>query len=623
MSHHAFVREFVFYIWKKNVLTVVQSSTDEHDNASGAKPLIGGSMNIGLRKLVMSAPAAALLFHASIAGAAPSDQPAPLPGTRPSAATVHAWEARKFGMFIHFGLFSIAGGVWNGQQIDNGYSEQIMANAPIPKSEYEKLAQRFNPQNFDPDAIVALAKAAGMKFIVVTAKHHDGFNLFQTKATPYNAVDGTPYHRDVIKMLADACRRGGLAFGVYYSTIDWHHPGGNTYVEGNSNPITPEQEAFNVSQLRELTTNYGPLSEIWFDMGKPTPAQSAHFASTVHAAQPQTMVSGRVWNHQGDFTVMSDNGLPKVEVEEPWQAPASIYGETWGYRSWQKRGDLDGKVREQIERLVHVVSAGGNYILNIGPEGDGSVVPFEADVLHGIGRWMRVNGEAIYGSGRQPFEKLDFGFATLKSGMLYLFVRDMPADGRFRLPGVVGSPFGGASILGQAGSSVPVQYDAGGAWIAASSLSGLDPAVMPVIAVKLTHPLIVRPQAIAPDAGGGIKLMEGSSAQFQNYNGYGYEDGAKTYKLRWNVALAPGRYRATVYLNAPMAQAGVIDLVIDGHPHPLPMAVGATERSIDVARDAAAEPYAMQVEVTPTAPFTKADALPAEVRQVDLIPIKG
>jgi alpha-L-fucosidase len=553
----------------------------------------------------------------------PSAQPAPLPGVRPSQATIQAWKARKFGMFIHFGLYSVAGGRWNGQKIDNGYSEQIMANAPIPKAEYEKLADRFDPEKFDPDAIVALAKAAGMKFIVITAKHHDGFNLFRTKATTYNAVDGTPYHKDVVKLLADACRRGGLAFGVYYSTIDWHHPGGNTYIEGNSNPITPQQEAFNVGQLKELTTQYGPLSEIWFDMGKPTPAQSEHFASTVHAAQPQTMVSGRVWNHQGDFTVMGDNGLPESEVEEPWQSPASIYGQTWGYRSWQKRDDLDGKVREHIERLVHVVSAGGNYILNIGPEGDGSIVPFEADVLNGIGRWMRTNGEAVYDSQRQPFEKLDFGFATVKPGKLYLFVRNLPADGRLRLPGVVGMPFGTASVLGQPGPSVAVHADAEGAWIDASALPALKSGFMPVVAVEVTRPLTVRPQAITADADGGIKLMEGSSAQFQNYNGFGYEDGARTYKLRWNVALAPGRYRATIHLNAPLARPGALDLVIDGHEHPVALAAGATDATLDVTRDQAARPYAMQVEVTPKEPFTKADPLPAEVRQIDLAPIAG
>ena len=213
-------------------------------------------------------------------------------------------------MFIHFGLYSELGGVWQGRNIDNGYSEQIMANAPIARDDYAALAKQFDPKRFDADAIVALARSAGMKFIVVTAKHHDGFAMFGTRQSDYNIVQATPFHRDVVKELADACARGGLKFGVYYSTIDWHAPTGSPYVEGNSNPISDAHAKFNAAQLRELLTGYGPLSEIWFDMGKPTPEQSKLFAQTVHGLQPQTMVSGRVFNYEGDFTVMGDNEVP-------------------------------------------------------------------------------------------------------------------------------------------------------------------------------------------------------------------------------------------------------------------------------------------------------------------------
>jgi alpha-L-fucosidase len=273
-----------------------------------------------------------------------------------------------------------------------------MPNAPIPLDEYASTAKSFNPTKWDPDAVVALAKAAGMRYIVITSKHHDGFNMFHTAQSKYNVVDATPYHRDVVKELADACKRGGIGFGVYYSSIDWHQPGMDHYIEGNSNPLSEEHAQFNAAQLRELLSNYGSISEIWFDMGKPTPEQSDLFATTVHKLQPQTMVSGRVWNYQGDFTVMGDNEVPAYGIDEPWQTPASIFHETWGYRSWQKREDLQGKIEENITRLVQVVSRGGNYILNIGPEGDGSVVPYEADVLHGIGAWLKPNGEAIYGT---------------------------------------------------------------------------------------------------------------------------------------------------------------------------------------------------------------------------------
>ena len=277
-----------------------------------------------------------------------------------------------------------------------------------------------------------------MKFIVITSKHHDGFNMFHTKLTDYNIVDATPYGKDVVKELAEACARHGIKFGVYYSSIDWHFPGATFYEtdnDRNDNVIPKAHEDFSVGQLKELTTNYGPLSEIWFDMGKPTPAQSKRFADTVHANQLNCMVSGRVFNYQGDFTVMGDNQIPDFVMDEPWQSPASIYPDTWGYRSWAKRDDLDGKINEHILRLVEVISRGGNYILNIGPKGDGSVVPFEASLLEGVGKWIKVNGEAIYGTQPQPFRRLSFGYATAKENRLYLFVRDWPQDGRLALPG--------------------------------------------------------------------------------------------------------------------------------------------------------------------------------------------
>jgi alpha-L-fucosidase len=365
----------------------------------------------------------------STSSSLPPDEPQPLPGSRPSNATIRQWQDRKFGMFIHFGLYSAYGGMVNGKKIDNGYSEQIMANAPIPRDEYAASAAKFNPTNFDPEAIVALAKSAGMKFIVITAKHHDGFNMFHTAQTSYNIVDATPYRKDVIKLMEEACARAGMKFGVYYSSIDWHYPGASSYIEGNSNPIPPAHEAFNIAQLKELASNYGSLSEIWFDMGKPTPEQSEKFTRAVHDLQPQTMVSGRVFNYQGDFTVMGDNEVPEFVIDEPWQTPASIFSDTWGYRSWQERTDTTGKIEENILRQVQVVSRGGNFILNIGPEGDGSIVPYERDVLHGIGSWMAIRGEAIYGTSPQPFRHLDFGYATIKADNLYLFLRDVPGVG--------------------------------------------------------------------------------------------------------------------------------------------------------------------------------------------------
>lgn len=578
-----------------------------------------------MQNTVRAAVAASLLAlcgHALAATTTAQDVPRSLGTHRPSAATIAQWQDRRFGMFIHFGLYSALGGEWQGKRIDNGYSEQILANGNIDGAAYAATAASFNPVDFDADAIARLAKAAGMKFIVITSKHHDGFNMFHTRVTPYNIVDATPFKRDVVKELAEACKKEGLAFGVYYSTIDWHHPGGNTYIEGNSNPITAGQEAFNVAQLKELLGNYGPIAEIWFDMGKPTAAQSRHFEETVHALQPQTMVSGRVWNHQGDFTVMGDNAEPKVRVEEPWQSPASMFPETWGYRSWQERGDVEAKVRENISRLVRVVSAGGNYILNIGPKGDGSVVPFEADVLRGIGAWMKTHGEAVYGTRASPFGKLDFGNATMGKDAVYLFIDHVPADGVLHLPGVVGSPFGDIRVLGGAPAvAVQAMREGNGLNIqAAALLSG--PAAKgfePVIALALKEPLRVTPQDIRTPVQGVVTLPESDAEHFLNYNGYGYEDPATVYKLQWHAALGKGLYEATVRYVASRSPTPMA-LVVDGHAQALVLPAGQGERSVTarVLRDAIRQPDAMQLALTPPEPFVKGTPLGVQIVQVSL-----
>jgi alpha-L-fucosidase len=527
-------------------------------------------------------------------------------------------------MFIHFGLFSTLGGKWQGQQIDNGYSEQIMANAPIPLDQYSALASQFNPTHFDPDAIVALAKAAGMKFIVITSKHHDGFNMFHTAQTSYNIVDATPYKRDVVQQLADACARGEMKFGVYYSSIDWHQPGASTYIPGNSNPIAPAHAAFNVAQLTELLSNYGPISEIWFDMGKPAAEQSKQFAETVHRLQPHTMVSGRVFNYEGDFTVMGDNEVPEFQIDEPWQTPASIFPETWGYRSWQKREDLPGKIRENILRLVEVVSRGGNYILNIGPEGDGSVVPYEADVLRGIGDWLKDRAEAIYATTAQPFRKLDFGYATVGQGKLYLFVKDVSGDGVLRLPGLRAGRLNGAYLLGNPSHEsfdVTSSKDGASVRIGKGSLAGAG--YLPVVVLPFSGRLEVVQAATAPDAAGNFLLTPSAADQFFNYNGAGYEAPKTLYKLRWFVDAPPGRYRAEIDVKPTPARAG-LDLVVEGLRIPLivPSSDAATvtiKQNVRVIAAGSEDASPVSIELTPPEPFLKGTPLPCSVLAVRLV----
>ena len=345
------------------------------------------------------------------------------------------WHQNKYSMFIHFGLYSVYGGVYNGKPVTFGYSEQIQSFAGIFSDWYADTALQFDPVKFNADEIVSLAKEAGMRSIVITTKHHDGFCMFKTATTEYNSVDATPSKRDYVKELSEACRRGGINFAMYYSLIDWNFPHAYPISSHNCDFITPQHHEFSKAQITELLTNYGPISELWFDMGSNQPEQSKELYELVHKLQPDCMVSGRLGNGWYDFAVMADNKYPEGALQAPWQSAASMFDETWSYRSWQKRGDKHEKAMEKLRSLINVVSHGGNFLLNIGPRGDGSVVEFESDVLKEIGAWLKENGEAIYGTEASPFrEDFVWGTSTRKGNKLFLILSgEYPTNGTIEL----------------------------------------------------------------------------------------------------------------------------------------------------------------------------------------------
>lgn len=349
------------------------------------------------------------------------------------------WQADKFSMFIHFGLYSELGGVWNGQPVTRGYSEQIQSHAGIHSDVYARVADRFNPAGWNADSVAQLAKRSGMRSVVLTSKHHDGFCLFRTQTTDFNIVNATPFGRDVVGELAAACRRHGLNFGLYFSLIDWHFPQAYPISSHNADLITPEHHAFNKAQLTELLSNYGPISELWFDMGSLTLEQSTELRQLVHRLQPECLISGRLGNDQGDFCVMGDNQYPDYALAAPWQVPASMYDETWGYRSWQEQVPVGQKAAEKIRSLVHTVARGGNFLLNIGPKGDGTIPEHERQVLEQIGAWLAVNGEAIYDTDPAlMLGSLPYGEFTRKGNKRYLHLLETPPGGKIRLPGMAG-----------------------------------------------------------------------------------------------------------------------------------------------------------------------------------------
>jgi len=346
---------------------------------------------------------------------------------------VNAWSADRFSMFIHFGVYSSLGGVWNGKPVTVGYSEQIQAHAGIYNDLYIEVAQKFNPERFDADSIAQLAKDAGMRSIIITSKHHDGFCLFDTKTTDFNSM--ACCGRDFIKELSEACGKAGIKFGLYYSLIDWHDPYGSRISSDNGDIVKPEHHKLNVRQVAELVSSYGPISELWFDMGRLTKEQSQELYRIVHLWQPDCMVSGRLGNDCYDFCVMGDNSLPDGTLKTAWQAPASMFNGTWGYRSWQKRDNLDGKVAQKLRSLLSCAGHGGNYILNIGPKGDGSIVPFEREVLNKMGDWLKINGEAIYSTSAFAWPGIDgWGYCTCSGNNIYLTPGELDTDCTTALP---------------------------------------------------------------------------------------------------------------------------------------------------------------------------------------------
>ncbi|TDE11150.1 alpha-L-fucosidase [Jiangella asiatica] len=294
----------------------------------------------------------------------------------------------RFGMFVHWGLYALAAGRWRGTTVP-GIGEWIMCHARIPATEYATLAARFDPKHFDPQAWVALAKRAGQRYVVLTAKHHDGFCLWHTKLTGYNTVDATPFGRDVVAEVADECRRQGMPFGVYYSqTQDWHHPDGDgndwDYAEAGKD-FDGYVEHYVKPQVRELLTGYGPLCVVWFDTPRRiTRRQSQELVDLVHELQPGCLVNGRIGNGLGDYATATDNHLPDDVVDGDWETPVSI-NNTWGYRS----DDHDWKSAAQlISTLAMAASRGGNVLLNVGPDGDGRIPEPSARRLDEVGRWL-------------------------------------------------------------------------------------------------------------------------------------------------------------------------------------------------------------------------------------------
>lgn len=329
------------------------------------------------------------------------------------------WRDAKFGMFIHWGPYSVAGGEYRDKTIDGWVgAEWIMNDAKIPIKEYEKFSKAFNPINFNADEYVKLMKDTGMKYVVITSKHHDGFGLWDSQISDYDIIDFSPYGKDLLKQLAEACKKQGIKFGLYHSIMDWHHPQAQAINEPNYNSGEKDNTLYNPEfskyyegylkvQLKELIEDYDP-EILWFD-GEWIPEYDHEDAldlyQYVRSLKPSIIINNRIdvgrqglmgMNKEGEDYV-GDFGTPEKEILDgtatmDWEACMTI-NDTWGYR----KSDHDWKsTKTLVHNLIDAAAKGGNYLLNIGPKGDGSIPQPTLERLDKMGKWVQLNGEAIF-----------------------------------------------------------------------------------------------------------------------------------------------------------------------------------------------------------------------------------
>ena len=397
------------------------------------------------RKLVLGSAVLASLVVGNLSAAPADQQPNKPSGGMESGITrdqrIQWCREARFGMFIHWGLYAIPGGVWKDKVHPTGYSEWIMFDEKIPAKEYAKLAGKFNPVKFDAKDWAAVAKKAGMKYLVLTTKHHDGFSMFKSALTPYNVAEATPFKRDVTRELSDACHDSGLRFGCYYSIDrDWYRPQGpgNHYKQNNvwDYPDSTREDfdryvaTFAQPQVEELLTNYRP-DLLWFDeIDMKTDAQVEALYQSIRRLRPECVINSRI---QGcrfpdkippphcDYISTGDNEIADRNLGFEWENPGSMntsYGFNRNDHNWVSAKDV-------VFRLVDIVSKGGNYLLNVGPTPDGLIPQPCIDCLTEVGKWMDINGEAIYGS--SPWRVFHDGPPQKNSGS--------PAGIRFTMKG--------------------------------------------------------------------------------------------------------------------------------------------------------------------------------------------
>lgn len=540
------------------------------------------------------------------------------------------WREAKFGMFIHWGIYAVPAGTYDGKQI-SGIGEWIMRNGKIPVEHYRGYAKQFNPVKYDPAAWASLAKEAGMRYMVITSKHHDGFTLFPSEASKWNVADATPWKKDLIAPLAAAARSQGLKFGLYYSQAqDWTNPGGAKagYKDGEGwddaqkGSFDQYIDQVAVPQVREILTRYQP-DVLWWDTPHLMTPERAEKLAKLLSLKPGIIHNNRLGGGYKGDTETPEQRIPATGFPgRDWETCMTM-NDTWGYKSydhhWKPLSTL-------ITNLVDIASKGGNYLLNVGPTAEGEIPEESIKLLKQVGAWMKVNGESIYGTRASAFRQLPWGRSTTKSAgddsILYLHVLNWPSDGKLKVPGLANTVKSSAMLAG--GASLAVEASPNGPVLTLPA-SAPDPICSTIKLVIQGKPQ-VEETIVAPDKEGVIRLLpadaffDGKDVKAENQDGVsniGFWTNPKD-SVSWTLcAASDGKYQIQIEASAPEAGSVLQILGIGKLAYSVPKTDGfANFQSTKVGEISLTKDTKVTLTLRPVVDGWH----PVNVRKVELVP---